>query len=117
MKPDNDLINIIREDKVSRLEFVDLLPDYLRVDYINNNIGKIVDTKMEPLIEDLDTFKKSADAKFVSLRRTADMDVVNRKIDSKADKFQTDGVHETFDLKLGLLDKNQILLAKDFETF
>jgi hypothetical protein len=42
---------------------------------------------------------------------------LNRKIDSKADKNQTEALHETTELKIGVLDKNQVLLAQDFETF
>ena len=46
-----------------------------------------------------------------------DMSNLHRKIDSKADKNQTDAFNETTVLKFGVLGKNQILLAQDFETF
>ena len=46
-----------------------------------------------------------------------DMGNLNRRIDSKADKNQTDSINETIDLKVGVLDKNQVLLAQDFDTF
>lgn len=40
-----------------------------------------------------------------------DMGNIIRRIDSKADKNQTDNINENIDLKVGVLDKNQVLLA------
>lgn len=117
MKPDNDLIDIIRDDKLSKSDFFGMIPEYLSVDFINRNIAEIIDLKQIPILEEIDQIKKVNDAKFVQIRQEIDVGSINRRIDSKADKNQTEEMNENIEVKVGVLDKNQILLAHDFETF
>jgi hypothetical protein len=59
--PDNDLIAIIRDDKLSKSDFISMLPEYLEVDEMNSNIAGIVEFELRPLFEDIDVTKKAND--------------------------------------------------------
>jgi hypothetical protein len=42
-----------------------MMPKYLQVEYINNNVAKIFDQKVVPILEEMEAMKLSNDHKFV----------------------------------------------------
>ena len=58
LKPDIEVINLIREDKLSKSDFLSMLPDYLTVLGVNKNIQSIFDINLAPILENIDETNK-----------------------------------------------------------
>ena len=85
-KPDNDLFNILRDDKLSKSDFLSHLPKYLDEIEIKKKIDRICSAHVEPVNEEIETTKMNLDQKFVQLRNDMDMPTVYKRIDQKADR-------------------------------
>jgi hypothetical protein len=54
-------VEIIRDDKLSKSDFISMLPEYLLADVMNSNISGIIEFELRPVFESMDASKKISD--------------------------------------------------------
>ena len=117
MKVDKDLVEIIRDDKVSKADFIKNIPNYLSEQNINIAIKKTCDALNDEVRKQFDDLQRLVDQRLVSIRQDFDMNALKRSIDKKSEKTDMLNMFENHDQKLLTLDNNFLLLAQDLETF
>ena len=110
-------MEIVRDDKVSKSDFIHNLPVYLVEQNMQINIRETCEVLNNELKKKFEDLQKQVDQRLVSLRQDFDMVSLKRSIEKKSDKAETQQMYGNHDEKLLILDNNFLLLAQDLETF
>lgn len=79
--PNQDQYNILRDDKVSRSDIYQYVPDQGQ---IKKDIERIVKVKIDEIQEVLNETKQEVDGRLVKIRKEFDLNLLKRSIEKKA---------------------------------
>lgn len=110
-------MEIVRDDKVSKGDFVNNLPAYLVEQNLQMNVRETCEVLNNEMRKRFEELQRQVDQRLVSLRQDFDMNSLRRSIDKKSDRTDMQTMFDNHDYKLLTLDNNFLLLAQDLETF
>ena len=112
--PNQEQYNILRDDKVSKADIHQYVPDKAQ---IKADIERIVKVKMDEVQEVMNETKQEVDGRLVKLRKEFDINLLKRSIDKKANQKEVALSTEQQDQKTRIIDNNVMMLANDINAF
>lgn len=111
------MVDLVRDDKLSKADIMDALPAYLHEEQLMQTIDQISQRKVNAVKEQFEELRMQVDHKIVSIRQEFDMSLLRKWVEKKADRTELSTMFDNHDYKLLTLDSNFLLLSQDFETF